>query len=155
MNNKNLTTTKLKNKFMSLIANNEEIFRLIDNADVQYADDLIGKNIFPEIMVKWKPEIAETYIGLKIDYPSIAKNELYKNYYLVIMVISNVKHIKAPSGDSRVDLISEELIKLFNWNRDIGFELQLYSDIEDILNDNYYYRKLIFKSIAFNDENRY
>lgn len=156
MTDKNTTTSQCKKIFMKMIANNETIFKLIDNKEVEYADDLINKNIFSQIMIDFKPERVETYIGIKIDYPSVCANEMFKNYYFTIMIISNKQHLKVPAvGESRTDLISAELIKIFNWNNDIDFRLQLKSDVEDVLNENFYYRRLVFSSIAFNNENRH
>jgi len=144
------TTSKLKKKFMLIMAEDLEIFDLLDGQPAQEPDDLINTKIFPHIKVDFTPSESQTYIGLKIDYPSVCKNELYKNYRLTIMILSNNGHLKTKTGDSRTDLLAEEIIELFNWNNTIGFTLELVSDFEDPFNENFYGRRLVFKSITSN-----
>lgn len=151
----NFSTTELKRKFMMMIAEDEVTFKTIDNKLAEYPDDLFGTNncsqsIFPHLKVDFTEQEAGTYVCIKIDYPSICKNELYKNYVLTIMIISNNAHLKTITGSSRTDIIAESLIKLFNWNNTIGFVLELESDIEDPLSNKHYFRKLRFKSISPN-----
>lgn len=146
-----LPTSKRKKRFMMMMANDEEIFKLLDNPDAEYPDDLIGVNIFPQIKVDFTEQETRSYIGVKLDYPSICKNELYKNYVLTVMVISNNRHLKDPkTGYSRVDMIAERVTNLLNWNNEVGFTIELVSDIEDPLNEKFYYRRLVFKSLISN-----
>lgn len=150
-----LTTSKRKKKIMTMLVSNEKIFKLIDNKDIsfEYCDDLINKNVFPHIKVNFTSQETETYIGIKIDYPSICNNEIYKNYRLTVMILSNNSHLKTHTGESRTDLLGEEIIKVFNWREDLGFRVELISDTEDPFDTNFYYRRLIFKSIASNSMN--
>lgn len=150
-----IATTDLKRKFMMMIAEDEITFKTIDNKNAQYPDDLFGtktcpQSIFPQIKIDFTEQEAGTYIGIKIDYPSICKNELYKDYILTIMIISNNAHLKSPNGSNRTDIIAESLIRLFNWNSAIGFSLELVSDVEDPLDTKHYFRKLRFKSLTSN-----
>lgn len=133
-----------------MLAEDAEIFNLLEGQPTQEPDDLINTLIFPQIKITFTDQETKTYIGLKIDYPSICRNELYKNYLLTIMIISNNNHLKAANGESRPDLIAEEIIDLLNWNNNIGFTLELVSDIENPLDNKYYYRELKFKSIKSN-----
>lgn len=150
-----IPTTLLKKKFMTMIVSDETIFKAIDNKKAEYPDDLFGnkvcpQSVFPQIKIDFTEQEAGTYIGIKIDYPSICENELYKDYILTIMIISNNSHLKSPNGFNRTDIIAEALIRLFNWNRSIGFTLELISDVEDPLDLKHYFRKLRFKSISSN-----
>ena len=133
-----------------MLAEDVEIFNLLEGQPTQEPDDLINTLIFPQIKITFTDQETKTYIGLKIDYPSICRNELYKNYFLTIMIISNNNHLKSANGESRPDLIAEEIIDLLNWNNNIGFTLELVSDIENPLDNKYYYRELKFKSIKSN-----
>lgn len=145
-----LTTSKRKRKFMMMLAEDETIFNILDSKSAEYPDDLINTNIFPQIKIDFPSQEVASYIGLKIDYPSICDNELYKNYRLTIMIISNYAHLKTQTGDSRTDLLGEEIVRVLNWNNELGFRLKLISDVEDPLNENFYYRRLTFKSIIYN-----
>lgn len=145
-----ITTSQRKRKLMMMLAEDETIFTLLDNKTAEYPDDLINVNIFPQIKIDFPSQEVATYIGLKIDYPSVCNNELYKNFHLTIMIISNNAHLKTKTGDSRTDLLGEAIIKVLNWNNDLGFRIEVVSDVEDPLDTNFYYRKLVFKSITSN-----
>lgn len=145
-----MTTSQRKNKLMMLLAEDETIFKLLDNKSVEFPDELIYKNIFPQIKIDFTVQETQTYICLKIDYPSICNNELYKNYILTVMILSNNAHLKTLDGYSRTDLLGEEIIKILNWNNDMGFRMKVISDVEDPFDKNFYYRKLVFESIVSN-----
>lgn len=147
---KDLSTSRRKRRFMMMMAEDEEIYKLIDSQTAEYPDDLLGTHIMPQIKISGVPQEVATYIGVKLDYPSISKNELFKDYMLTIMVICENKALDTKTGDSRVDLIAERITQLFNWNDENGFRLDLVSDVEDPLNENYYYRRLLFKSVTSN-----
>lgn len=135
-----------------MLCDNPNIVTLLDNKDINYPYDLINVNIFPRLKVSFTQNETLNYIGLKIDYPSITSNEDLKNCTITFMIISNMNCIQAPTGESRTDLIAEELIKMFNWNYKLGFTLKLVSDMENPLpsNTDYYYRILQFKTLEKN-----
>lgn len=152
-----------KRELMMKIASNEKIFELIDNKKAEYPDDLLGNkligcpaSIFPRIDIGFTVLDAGTYIGLKVDFPSISKNDAYKNCLITIMIISHNGHIDYPLGGCRTDLIAEEIIKMFNFNHDYPFEMMLQSDIEDVFNEKFYFRRLTFKTLEHNSaENQF
>ena len=139
----------MKNKFANLLIQNNNIVNLVNANEVEYPDDLKGTHIFPRLKIDFTEQEVGTYIGLNISYPSICNNELYKNYLLTILIVSHNDHISL-GNDSRVDLLGEEITNLFNWNDQIGFTLELKSDIERVLDADHYSRELVFKSITSN-----
>lgn len=146
-----------KRELMMKLASNENIFKLIDNKKAEYPDDLLGNkfigcpaSIFPRINIDFTILDSGTYIGLKVDCSSISKNNAYKNILITIMIISHTGHIDHPLGGSRTDLIGEEIIKMFNFNHDYPFEMSLVSDIEDVLNEKFYFKRLVFKMLNHN-----
>lgn len=145
----NLTTSQLKRSFMKMLYEDEIMVQLIDDKTIEYPDDLIGTHIFPRLKVDFTEQEVGSYIGLKIDYPDICTNELYKNYILTLLFISHNGH-SFYQGSNRVDLMGEESIKLFNWNEKFGFRLELKSDREYVLDKKYYARELMFASIVSN-----
>lgn len=152
------TTSSLKRKLMMMIAEDEITFKTIDNKNAEYPDDLFGtrtcnQSIFSQLKIDFTEQEAGTYVCIKIDYPSICKNELYKYYILTVLIVSNNAHLKAPNGLNRTDIIAESLINLFNGNDILGFTLELESDIEDPLSNKHYYRKLKLRSISSNSVN--
>jgi len=138
------TTSQKKQEFMHLLADNPTIFALLDNPNAEIGDDLINHNIFPRLKINFTATDASTYIGIKIDYPSITSNSAIKDCVITFMIISHKDHISTIWGDSRTDLIAEELIKMFNFNYKLGYTLKLVKDMEDPFDVNYYYRRVTF-----------
>lgn len=145
-------TSTLKRKILLRLAENEKIFELIDNKQVskKNPDDLINVNMFPFLKIDYTVQEAGTYVCVKIDYPELNSNIIFKNTRLTILIVSANRHLKTDMGDLRTDLISEEILNSINWNDCFGFDVRLVSDREDPLNDNFYYRKLVFESVSPN-----
>ena len=132
--------------------NSPTLVSLIDNPTINAdnPDDLIYTNIFPYLKVDYTVQEAATYIGIKLEYPDINDNEIYKDAILTFLIVSANGHLKVPGGYSRTDLIAEELLSLFNWSDELGFKIKLYAEKEDPVNENFYYRRLIFESVSPN-----
>lgn len=149
---KPISTTLKKREYVKHILENNRIVELIDNKGINDPSDLLGVNIFPFPKIDYTLQDASTYICMQINYPNLLDNDLYKNTVISFLVISHMSVILTPTGDSRVDLIAEELCKDFTWNQDIDiFRLQLVSDTEAPLTKDYYYRRLTFRTYANNN----
>lgn len=146
----NKKTTELKKEFNKLIYENDRIVKLINNNDTIYADDLMGKNIFNQLKINFTMLEQGTYICLKIDYPKISINDTYKKYILTIMVVSHNDTNITLTGDTRTDLIAQELVDMLNFNYGNGFPLELKQEFEEPLDKDWYYRKVIFESLEYN-----
>ena len=144
------TTSELKQEFIQMLINNGTIVNLL-NSGIETPDELINVQIFPRLKVKYdSTNDARTYIGMKLDYPSITNNDAIKNCSLTFMIISNNGDLKTTTGDSKVDLLAEEIIKMFNFNHNIMFTFKLSRDIENPYDENFYYRRLEFETQAAN-----
>lgn len=148
----NGTTSELKRKIMLKLANDKKIFELIDNKNIDpdEPDELIYNNIFPYIRVNYTVQEVDAYICIRIDYPSISRNEIYKDVELTFYVICNNGCLKMPGGYSRTDAIAERIIEMFDWTSDLGFRIELSFEKEDPIDENFYYRKLVFTSFTPN-----
>lgn len=148
----NGNTSTLKRKIMMMLASNPDIFELIDNKtiDRDTPDDLIYVNIFPYLKVDYTIQEAGTYIGVKLEYPDMNQNEIYKDTQLTFLVVSANTHLKTDGGYARTDLITEKILENFNWNSVLGFKIKLVSDTEDPVDENFYFRKVVFKSVSPN-----
>jgi len=146
------TTSTVKREIMLKLANDPKIFELINNPtiDPENPDDLIYVNIFPYLKVNYTIQEVGTYIGVKIDYPVINDNEIWKNAEMTISIICANGAMKAKGGLSRTDLISERIIELLQWNRDYGCRIELISEKENPVDENFYYRKMVFGFFAPN-----
>lgn len=144
-------TSEKKKMLMKLLVKNQKIVDLIDNKTIETPQELINQNIFPRLKIDFTLTDASTYIGMKIDYPSVvSRNNAFKNCVITFLILSHVNHIKTVMGDSRTDLLAEELIDMFNFNNQLGFTIQLSKDIEDPFDKTYYYRRLTFTVVDQN-----
>ena len=143
---------KLKRKFLSLIWNNKNVMTALDYSeyDEENPDDCMYKVLFPYIKIDGTISAVKTYIGLKIDTTSISRNDIYKNFVLTISVICHNEAMRTNYGGTRTDVVCGELIKMLNWNNKVGFDLELFFDVEDPLDKTYYMRTIKFKSITSN-----
>ena len=148
----NGTTRELKRKIMLKLAKDPEIFRLIDNKNIDpdCPDDLIYNNIFPFKRVDYTVQEVGSYICVGIDYPKINHNELFKNVTLTFLVICNTNAMKVDGGYSRTDAIGERINELFDWTTDLGFRIELNYEDEDAIDENFYYRRMVFSSFSPN-----
>ena len=146
------TTSSFKREIMMKLANDKRIFELINNPhiDLDNPDDLIYVNIFPYLKVDYTIQEVGTFIGVKLDYPYINNNEIWKDAELTISIICANEAMKADGGLSRTDLISERIIELLQWNGDYGCRIELISEKENPVDNNYYYRKMVFGFFAPN-----
>lgn len=146
----------IKQEIMQLLCRNENIRNCIDNRSetIKKPEDLIGTSIFPNLNIKNTAQSIGTYIGLAVNFPSISANPLYKNMHVVFLVVSHKEHMLVDKADNkflcRTDIIAEELLDSFNWNTASGFEFELVSDKEDILNTNFYCREVVLRSLTSN-----
>ena len=148
----NGSASELKRKIMLKLANDPTIFKLIDNKDIDEdeSDDLIYNNIFPYIRVNYTVQEVGSYICIKLDYPDINGNEIYKDAELTFFVICNFDCMKCNGGYSRSDLIAERIIELFDWSDELGFRLKFLSEKEAPIDENFYYKRIIFTSVSPN-----
>lgn len=138
-----------KKKIMSLLIQNENIVSAIDEPDLS-PDELIYNNIFPFLKVPKTQEEAKCYVTMKVDTTNIQRNEIYKNFVITICVLCHESKMCTPYGGIRTDVIAGEIVRLLNWREDIGFTLELTSDTESILNEDYHIRQLVFETITSN-----
>lgn len=144
--------SKAKKDLMLYLAADRTIFDAINNPNIPFVnyDDLIGENIFPYLKIDYTVQQAGTFIGVKIDYPSVNMNEIYKNVLITFLVVSSNGQLRTPQGDCRTDLIAERICELLDWSTAMGFRIELVSDKEDPLNGEFYYREIIFRSVSTN-----
>ncbi len=124
--------TRYKQQIMSLIINNEKIFELIDNPNVDFetSEKLIGKNVFNFIRLPEAPEEEKTYICIEVDIPDIRntyynkmfKNKMFKEVIVTIYIITAERLMPTKYGGTRTDLISAELDTMLNNYQGIGFD---------------------------------
>ena len=110
-------------------------------------DSLIYRNIFPYIRIPETQSKADTYILLSVDVDRINRNnKTYAMYRTVFWILAHKESMEMDNQNAtRIDFISEEIMKLFDGKQKFGFsEFELISNREILLNEKYHYRELVF-----------
>lgn len=151
-----MTPTEIKQKFLKDLIDNKTATDLID-ANHEYGDypeDMLNERIFT--WWQFKDEVIQTakvIVGVKVDFPSTAKNDVYKNYRVSFLILchKSLMDLDDQQGN-RLDLLAEEMEKMWTWERNgVDARLRLVSNMEDTFNDDYYCRTLVFRSITDNN----
>jgi hypothetical protein len=127
---------RYKQQIASILINDPEIVKWIDNKDIEEPEELINQNIFNFIRYPYAPEEEVTYIAFEIDVPSVhyKSNVLFKKLVITFYVVSHERLMPTDdiNGGVRNDLIAARIDKLFNGRKDIGKKpLELISNTAD------------------------
>jgi hypothetical protein len=143
--------TKYKNKIMNKLCSIPDIVTLVNNPDITLvnSDKMKNTNIFSYMKIPNTTLSVKNYICFDFNARSSNYNDLYKNVNITISVICHETDIMTAWGN-RYDVIGGVIIDNFNWSNFLGFELELYSDTESILEKEYHMRTLQFKNITLN-----
>lgn len=138
-----------KNKTISLILDNKDIIECLELDEIEQ-EDIVYTRIFPYNHVPQTAEETKVYITVAVSVPQITFNKIWAYPRLLIRVISHqgkMKLAKAGVSATRIDYISELIIKMLIGRPDFGYgKLQLSTNEEDMYNNVYHYRELVFTS---------
>ena len=145
-----------KMKLILDIINSETIVKGLDSKkpNVYSPEDLLMKNIFPYLHVNFIETVADSYILIGVDQANInSRNPTFADLRITIWVMSHVNHQIMAVGDiaaARNDYVAEEISKVLDGNMNYGYGvLELVASRENILNEDYQYRELIFHTVDF------
>lgn len=163
--------TDLKKAVIKELVNDEDFFYAIDSPDIidiECADELIYKHIFP---YNKNPETIEkviSFITIKVDIPkTYDRNNVWVMPRLEIWIFSHDDHMKVDNipkvSDNRNDYISKLLDQKFNGRDTLGGskndknnlhlygKLDLISNIEGSFTKDFMYRQMIFETKDMNN----
>lgn len=142
----------IKQKIMLKLAQDKNMRNYIGDVQIEYPEDLIGKSIFPYLKVDGTVQESKVCIGISANFPNInEKNNRFKNATITILILCENGFLNTNNGYCRTDLISERICELLNWNDIFGFRLNLISDKESPLDERFYTRELVFKTVTNNN----
>lgn len=145
-----------KQKIASMLINDEEIVRLINNPGIEVPEELIGENIFNFMRYPDSVEHEVTFICYEVDVPKVSdKNYLFKQMVITFYIISHERLMPTddPKGGTRNDLLQAHIDNLFNGFKGIGkTPLQLVSNVADAISVKHRRRTLIFATVDTNDD---
>ena len=140
-----------KNKIMNKLCSIPDVVTLINNPKITQsnANDMKDINIFSRMKIPNATLEVKNYICFDFNSKTYSRNEVLKNVIINIAVICHESDIKTVWGN-RHDVLGGVIIDVFNWSDFLGFELELVSDNENILENNYYVRTLKFQNLSPN-----
>lgn len=153
MNSREIST--YKKKIIKQLITNPTIVSLLDpKGEFEYPDDLINTRIFRYGKIPGTSQEVGAYITITINSLSpTSKNDLVKNVEVTMRAVCSeaLMNIDGRSED-RIDLMSSELDEMFNESYDFGVGyVTLVSNKEYTLNDSYFFRELIFRTMNLNN----
>jgi len=143
--------TKYKNKIMDELCSKPDIVKLINNPEINpnNPEGMKNVNIFSYMRIPNTTTTVKNYICFDFNARSSTYNDLYKNVNISMSAICHEDDIKTVFGN-RHDALGGLLLETFNWSNLLGFQLELYSDTESILEKEYHMRTLQFKNLVLN-----
>lgn len=143
--------TKYKNKIMDELCSKPDILTLINNPNINPANPESMKkvNLFSFMKVPNTTTDVANYICFDFNARSSSYNDLYKNVTITMAAICHEDTIDTVYGN-RHDVLGGVLLEAFNWSNILGLELELFSDVESILEKEYHARTLQFKNLTLN-----
>lgn len=140
-----------KNKIMNKLCSIPDIVTLINNPKITTDNPEAMKkvNIFSRMRVPNTTIGVKNYICFNFNSRTDTRNKLFKNVVFDIAVICHEVEIDTVWGN-RHDTMAGVITDVFNWSDFLGFELELVSDTESILEKEYYVRTLQFRNLTPN-----
>lgn len=138
-----------KQKIGSMLINEPNIVKLINNKEIEEPEDLIGENVLNYIRYPDAPEEEVCYICFEVDVPErySDKNYLFKKLVLTFYIVSHERLMPTDdsSGGTRNDLIAAYIDKLFNGYKGIGkSKLELISNVASSISTKHRCRIMTF-----------
>lgn len=143
-----------KNELIYQIISDEEIVSLLDpGCEFQYPDQLLYDRIFPYGRIPPTEQEVKTYITVTGDVKELNRdNNLIRYVQMIIRVVSHVGIMKVDGKSiDRIDLIGARIDKILNGSNRFGIgPLDIASNKEYTLDENHFYRELIFETSGLN-----
>lgn len=138
-----------KSIIMEKLYTTPEIFELIDNKQLTSPEEMINKNLFSRMKIPNETFVVKNYICFDYNSRINPNNNVFKTVTINMAVITHEDSTDTPFGN-RYDLLAAVIINEFNWYNILGFDLELVSDTESILEKDYHVRNLQFRNLTAN-----
>lgn len=138
-----------KRKILAKLVKDEKIREYIGNDDIEYPEDLIGKSFFPYLKADDTIQESRLCVGVEVEfYKRASLNAAYKDVEITFLCVCENNFLHTKTGYSRVDLLTERISELINWNSWLGFKFELVSDTAKPYNNKLYFRELVFSTVG-------
>lgn len=144
---------------------NDDIIHVLDNEHLKQADaendEYFWVNILPFYLIPDAQTDSQNYICFSVGYENVERNftnssrtynDLQRHLHVVFVILCEKKNIKdRDTGISRHDLLAALIQNEFNFTNFFGRRIELISDNESTVDNNYLCRTLVFSQITDNN----
>ncbi|MDF2885237.1 MAG: hypothetical protein K0R54_5809 [Clostridiaceae bacterium] len=131
------------NKLISIA----DVYTLINNPNITLPSQMKNNNIYSYLKIPNSTLQVKNYICFDFSSRKSPVNSTFKNVNINVSIICHETDLKTSWGN-RHDVLSGVIIDAFNWSNFLGFELELVSDNEKILENDYHMRTLQFNNLT-------
>lgn len=156
---------RIKEIIKQKLLNNDDIIHVINNKKLQESgadnDEYFGVNILPYYNIPDSQTKSQNFICFTVGYENVERNftnssrmynDLQRHLHIVFVVLCERKNIKdEDTGIARHDLLAALIQNEFNFTNFFGRKVQLVSDAESTVDNNYLCRTLVFSMITDNN----
>lgn len=135
----------LNNRFIIHVLNNKEL----EEADAE-PDDYFGVNILPFYLIKPTQSNVQNFLCYTVGFRELDRyNKSVKILQIIFVILCEQKNITdKDTGVARHDLLSALVQHEFNYSNYFGSTIQLVSDEESVVDNNYACRTMVFEQIT-------
>lgn len=144
---------------------NDDIIHVINNKHLEESeaenDEYFGVNILPYYLVPDAQVDSQNFVCFTVGYENVERNftnssrmynDLQKHLHVVFVILCEKKNIKdKDTGIARHDLLAALIQNEFNFTNFFGRRIQIISDDESMVDNNYLCRTLIFSQVTDNN----
>lgn len=148
---------RAKNRIIKEFIKDKEIIQAINSSKITSPEKLVGTHIFNYHQNPNTIDTVETFITVQVHIPqSLYESKTFVYPTIEIWIISHERHMIVDNiekvTDNRNDYLSKLIDDRLNGKSGFGIgELKLISNIEGSYQQDYLYRKMIFKGTDLND----
>lgn len=144
---------------------NDDIIHVLDNEYLKQKDaendEYFWVNILPFYLIPNAQTDSQNYICFSVGYENVERNftnssrtynDLQRHLHVVFVILCEKKNIKdTDTGIARHDLLAALIQNEFNFTNFFGRKIELISDNESTVDNNYLCRTLVFSQITDNN----
>ena len=139
----------IKEQIKKQLIQDNDIIHILNNKelDEDEPDSYFGVNILPYYLVKPTQTDVQNFICFEVGYEDLPRyNNTQKILEVTFYVLCEQKNILyGNTGIARHDLLSEMIIRDFNYMLSMAGKLTLVSNVPSVVDNNYSSRTLIFR----------
>ena len=156
---------RIKHIIKQKLLANDDIIHVLDNKKLQESDaendEYFGVNILDYYLIPDAQTDSQNFICYTVGYENMERNftnstrmfnDLQRHLHVVFVILCEKKNIKdRDTGIARHDLLAALVQNEFNFANCFGRRIELVSDDETVVDNNYLCRTLVFSMITDNN----